>query len=67
MEAANDLGLIVGHGAMPENYLGVAESTVMLIAALCLDLHGKETPYCEPMPHGRRSFAPAWRGVRPLA
>jgi phosphoglycerate dehydrogenase-like enzyme len=33
----------VGHGAMPENYLGVAESTVMLIAALLLDLHGKET------------------------
>ncbi len=43
MEAANELGLIVGHGAMPENYLGVSESTVMLIAALCLDLHGKET------------------------
>lgn len=42
MDAANEMGLIVGHGAMPENYLGVAESTVMLIAALCLDLHGKE-------------------------
>lgn len=42
MDAANALGLIVGHGAMPENYLGVSESTVMLIAALCLDLHGKE-------------------------
>lgn len=43
MEAANALGVLVGHGAMPENYLGVSESTVMLIAALCLDLHGKET------------------------
>jgi D-3-phosphoglycerate dehydrogenase len=43
IEAANDLGLIVGHGAMPENYLGVSESTVMLLAALLLDLHGKET------------------------
>lgn len=43
MDAASELGLIVGHGAMPENYLGVAESTVMLIAALLLDLHGKET------------------------
>jgi phosphoglycerate dehydrogenase-like enzyme len=43
MEAANAMGLIVGHGAMPENYLGVSESTVMLIAALLLDLHGKET------------------------
>jgi phosphoglycerate dehydrogenase-like enzyme len=41
MDAANDLGLIVGHGAMPENYLGVSEATVMLIAALLLDLPGK--------------------------
>ena len=43
MDAANAMGVIVGHGAMPENYLGVSESTVMLIAALLLDLHGKET------------------------
>ena len=41
MDAANDMGLIVGHGAMPENYLGVSEATVMLIAALLLDLPGK--------------------------
>lgn len=43
VDAANELGLIVGHGAMPENYLGVAEATVMLIAALLLDVRGKET------------------------
>ena len=43
MDAANTLGLIVGHGAVPENYLGVSEATVMLIAALLLDLHGKAT------------------------
>lgn len=43
MDAANALGLIVGHGAVPENYLGVSEATVMLIAALLLDLHGKAT------------------------
>jgi len=42
LDAANELGLIVGHGAIPENYLGVSESTMMLIAALLLDLHGKE-------------------------
>ena len=42
MEAANEMGLIVGHGAMPENYQGVSESAVMLIAALLLDLPGKE-------------------------
>lgn len=42
LDAANELGVIVGHGAMPENYLGVAEATVMLIAALLLDLPGKQ-------------------------
>ena len=41
LDAANDLSLIVGHGAMPENFLGVSEATVMLIAALLLDLPGK--------------------------
>jgi len=41
MDAANEMGLIVGHGAMPENYIGVSEATVMLIAALLLDLPGK--------------------------
>src|SRR2546422_1277776 len=41
LDAANDMGLIVGHGAMPENFLGVSEATVMLIAALLLDLPGK--------------------------
>jgi D-3-phosphoglycerate dehydrogenase len=43
LDAANEMGLIVGHGTMPENYLGVAEATVMLIATLLLDLRGKET------------------------
>lgn len=42
MDAANEISLIVGHGAMPENYLGVSEATVMLIAALLLDLPGKQ-------------------------
>ena len=41
MDAANEMGLIVGHGAMPENFLGVSEATVMLIVALLLDLPGK--------------------------
>ena len=41
LDAANDMGLIVGHGAMPENFLGVSEATVMLIVALLLDLLGK--------------------------
>jgi D-3-phosphoglycerate dehydrogenase len=39
---ARDLGLIIGHGPTQENLIGMAESTVMLIAALFLDLPGKE-------------------------
>lgn len=39
---AMDLGLVIGHGPTPENFTGMAESTVMLIAALFLDLPAKE-------------------------
>jgi D-3-phosphoglycerate dehydrogenase len=39
---AHELGLIIGHGPTQENLIGMAESTVMLIAALFLDLPGKE-------------------------
>jgi len=34
LAAANELGIIVGHGATPENFLGMAEATVMLILML---------------------------------
>jgi phosphoglycerate dehydrogenase-like enzyme len=34
VEAATDLGIVIGFGATPENYLGVAEAVVMLSAAL---------------------------------
>jgi D-3-phosphoglycerate dehydrogenase len=39
---AGKLGLVVAHGAMPENYIGVAEATVMFVAALSLALPKKE-------------------------
>jgi len=31
LETANELGIAVGHGAMPENYLGVAEAVILLM------------------------------------
>jgi D-3-phosphoglycerate dehydrogenase len=34
LAAANELGVIIGHGATPENFLGMAEATVMLILML---------------------------------
>jgi len=33
-DAANELGIIVGHGATPQNFLSMAESTVMLMLML---------------------------------
>lgn len=35
--AASDLGIIVGHGATPENFNGMAEATVMLMLMLMYD------------------------------
>ena len=40
LDAANDLGIIVGHGAVRGNIVGMAESTVMLMLML---LYGVET------------------------
>lgn len=34
LEAADELGIIVGHGATPENFLSVAEATVALFVSL---------------------------------
>ena len=52
---ARDLGLVIGHGPTPENFTGMAESTVMLIAALFLDFVGKErlTRFNLPRPSQR--------------
>ena len=38
VEAASELGIIVGNGATPENYLGMAESSVMLMLNLMYGL-----------------------------
>ena len=38
LAAANKLGIIVGHGAVPGNIIGMAESTVMLVLMLFYDV-----------------------------
>ena len=40
--ACTEAGIIVGNGAVPENYLGMAEAAVLLILALTKDLKAKE-------------------------
>jgi phosphoglycerate dehydrogenase-like enzyme len=41
VEAATELGIVIGYGAAPENLLGVAEAVVMLAAALIKNLPDK--------------------------
>jgi D-3-phosphoglycerate dehydrogenase len=41
VQAATELGIAIGFGATPENYLGVAEAVVMLTAALLKRLPAK--------------------------
>lgn len=54
---ADELGIIVGHGAMPENFVGMAEAAVMLILMQSYDpiassdvLHGRRE---RPAPNAR--------------
>jgi len=42
LAAADELGIIVGHGAVPENYLGMAEAAVMLMLNLRYQLRATE-------------------------
>jgi len=42
VDAATDLGIIVGHGATPENFLGMSEATMLLISALAMQLPFKQ-------------------------
>jgi D-3-phosphoglycerate dehydrogenase len=41
VDAATELGIVIAHGATPENYVGVAEAVVMLAAALIKQLPAK--------------------------
>jgi len=43
LDAANELGIIIGHGAMPENFISVAEATVLLFASLFYHLKSAES------------------------
>lgn len=50
LQAANELGIPIGHGPTPENFNSMAESTVLLMLALMYDLHGTERVLRENAP-----------------
>ncbi|MGB4442657.1 MAG: NAD(P)-dependent oxidoreductase [Coriobacteriia bacterium] len=62
VDAATELGIVVGHGATPENFLGMAEATVLFIAALSMQLHFKERLLAENAPRPAELTARAVRG-----
>ena len=50
LDAADDLGIAVGHGPFPENFSSMAEATIMLILALMYDLRGTEQVLKQNLP-----------------
>jgi D-3-phosphoglycerate dehydrogenase / 2-oxoglutarate reductase len=60
VDAATELGIVIGFGATPENYLGVAEAVVMLAAALLKRLPQKWAA----MREGAYRVSPAGQMVR---
>lgn len=62
LECANALGVIVAHGAVPENYQGMAEATLMLMLALSFGLARSESTLRDLRP--KPSPDATW--VRPL-
>ncbi len=57
-------GLIIGHGAMPENFLAMAESTVMVMLMLLYRLQDTERLLRENLPRPGRMHARLLRGSR---
>lgn len=51
MAAATELGVAIGNGAIPENYISMAEATIMLILACLYDLPGKAAALAEGRPY----------------
>ncbi|HTF14405.1 MAG TPA: 2-hydroxyacid dehydrogenase [Burkholderiales bacterium] len=60
LAAANELGIIVGHGATPENFLGMAEATVMLILMLMYQPRATEDVLRGRRPRPRPRPEDAW-------
>lgn len=62
VDAASELGIMVGHGATPENFIGMAEASVMLIAAMVLELPIKQKLLRDNAPRPRQMSARLVRG-----
>ena len=50
LQAASELGIVVGNGPTQGNVVGMAEATIMLMLALLYDLHGSQRRLAEQGP-----------------
>lgn len=60
LEACRELGIIVGHGTTPENFTGMAESTVMLVLMLMYNPKATEEVLRGTRPRPKPTTTDAW-------
>lgn len=60
LDACNEMGIIVGHGATPENFLGMAEATVMLMLMLMYNPRATEEVLHGMRPRPRPTPTDMW-------
>jgi phosphoglycerate dehydrogenase-like enzyme len=62
LKGASELGILVGNGRVAENYLSMAEATIMLMLASLYNLHEKEDAFRRNLPRPQRQTARMLRG-----
>lgn len=62
IEAATELGIVVGHGATAETYESLAEATILMILALLYDLRQSEAILREHRPRPAKAYGRMLKG-----
>lgn len=60
--AATELAIVVANGQVPENYMSMAEATIMLMLAALYRLHEKQDAFRRNLPRPQRQSARMLRG-----
>ncbi len=60
--AASSRGIVIANGLVPENYLSMAEATIMLMLVALYELHAKEDAFRRNLPRPQRQSARMLRG-----
>ncbi len=60
--AATERGIVIANGLVPENYLSMAEATIMLMLTALYELHRKEESFRRNLPRPQRQTARMLKG-----